>query len=221
MRVPHPSATPPSPLPRNLLKRIQKGGSCATECVILPSRTGRIITLKGRTYRRVQAVFAKERRGSNPRRTELLLRCFGGTAQTFIRATCSKASEREKQAAKFKAAPGCRVPTVKPDAEPPERRSCNLPGSLGAKWLLLFSRDNIFRAADLEICSVKPNSSSSGAWTVAAQPSGGNEPPAGDLRVLAAALCVAHEAVRYLSRCFATSLKTSAGKKKKNCKAAF
>lgn len=151
---------------------------------------------------RVQAVFAKERRGSNPRRTELLLRCCGETAQTFIRN--SKWSR------------GCRVPTVKPDAEPPERRRCNLPGSLGeAKWLLLFSHDNIFRAADLEICSVKPNSSSSGARTVAAHPSGGNEPPAGDLRVLAAALCVAREAVRCLSRRFATSPKNLGGKEKK------
>lgn len=70
-----------------------------------------------------------------------------------------------------------------------------------------------FRAADLGICGVGPNSSRSAAWTVAAQPGGGSEAPAGDLRVLAAALCVAREADRYLSRCFATSLKTSAGKK--------
>lgn len=133
--------------------------------MIPPSSTGWIITLKGRACRQVQAVFAEERRGSlispPPRRTELLLRCFGGT---LIRATCSKASERQTQAAKFKVEPGCRVPTVKAAAEAPERRGCNLPGSPGAKWPLLFPHDNIFRAADLEICSVKPNSS--GAWTV-------------------------------------------------------
>lgn len=107
-------------------------------------------------------------------------------------------------------------PAVKPDAEAPERRRCNLPGSLGANWPLLLPRDNIFRAADLEICGVKPNSSGRRRVdSLLLGPSGGKEPPAGDLRGLSGgSLCCTRGPFVTCRDALQRRRKTWAGKKK-------
>lgn len=102
--------------------------------------------------------------------------------------------------------------TVKPDAEAPERRSCNLPGSLGAKWPLLFPHDNIF------FPSGRPRNLQRQTQLIrqfAARPSGGNEPPAGDLRGLSGgSLCCTQGRWFTCRDALQRRRKTSAGKKK-------
>lgn len=148
-----------------------------------------------------RGLFARERRSSNPSTPELLLRCFGGAARTFICATCRKSSEIQSGAAVASSQLSNRM------LKHPSAPDSSLPG---AKWLLLLLHDNLFFF--FFFSSGRPQNLQRQAelfklsWTVTA----GMNPLWWDLRVWAAALCgVTRTVVRYLALC------NVAGKKEK------